>query len=110
MNKPIKQTDDWKKIVIQLREIAEAKKMTQEELSDKTGMLQSSISRIFALQFIPKISTIISIAKALEVDLIVTDCPDGEIYKGIRLSSINPEGHRKAIDYFSGVEWDKPSE
>lgn len=73
MNKHNTQSDDWKKVVIQLREVAEAKKMTQEELSDKTGMLQSSISRVFSLSFAPRLSTVMLIAKALEVNLVISD-------------------------------------
>lgn len=110
MNKSNQQSDDWKEIVTQLRDIAIEKGITQDMIAYKSGMLQSSVSRIFALQFIPKLSTIISIAKALEVDVIVSGCPKEELYKGIRLSKINPEGHKKAIDYFSGSEWDKQVE
>ena len=73
MNKSNLQSEDWKEIVIKLRDIAIEKGITQDMIAYKSGMLQSSVSRIFALQFIPKLSTIISIAKALEVDIIVKD-------------------------------------
>lgn len=73
MNKSNSQSDDWKEIVTQLRDISIEKGITQDMIAYKSGMLQSSVSRIFALQFIPKLSTIISIAKALEVDIIVKD-------------------------------------
>lgn len=72
MNKSNLQSEDWKEIVIKLRDIA-IEKGTQDSLGYKCGMLQSSISRIFKLQFVPKLSTIISIAKALDVDIIVRD-------------------------------------
>lgn len=73
MNKSNLQSEDWKEIVTQLRDISIEKGITQDMIAYKSGMLQSSVSRIFALQFIPKLSTIISIAKALEVDIIVKD-------------------------------------
>jgi len=72
MNKP-RAESNWKEIVINLRDIAIEKGTTQDMIAYKSGMLQSSVSRIFALQFIPKLSTIISIAKALEVEIILKD-------------------------------------
>jgi len=73
MNKHNLQSEEWKKIVIQLREVADQKGITQEEISDKTGMLQSGISRIFSMAYIPKISTLVLIANALGVELNIKD-------------------------------------
>ena len=69
MNKPNTEPEDWKKIVIQLEEAFEKSGMTQEELALKCGMLQSSISRIFSLLYVPKLSTVTIIAAALNLKL-----------------------------------------
>lgn len=73
MNRPRNTPDNWKEIVIQLREVYESKNITQEEISYKTGMLQSSISRVFSCEFAPKLSTLVIIADALGVELIISD-------------------------------------
>jgi transcriptional regulator with XRE-family HTH domain len=59
----------WESLVIQLRQIAEEKRITQEMIADKTGMLQSNISRIFSLKYVPTLQTIVLIASAIDVEL-----------------------------------------
>lgn len=65
----MKPTTDWKPLVLQLKEVASKSNLNQTELALKTGLLQSSISRIFACQFVPRINTLLLIADALDVDL-----------------------------------------
>jgi len=49
------------------------KKMTQVDVAKKTGMPQSTISRIEGLTHgLPRLSTLKKIAKALDADLIIT--------------------------------------
>ena len=69
MNKSINTPDNWKEIVQQLKEAFDRSGMTQDELSDKTGLLQTSISRLFSMKFVPKISTLVLIADAIDYDL-----------------------------------------
>jgi transcriptional regulator with XRE-family HTH domain len=68
-----RQTDEWKEIVKQLEAIANQKNITQEEIADRTGMIQSAISRVFAAKFIPKLSTVFLIAEALGVEIKITE-------------------------------------
>ena len=69
MNKSINTPDNWKEVVLQLKEAFDRSGMTQDELSDKTGLLQTSISRLFSMKFVPKISTLVLIADAIDYDL-----------------------------------------
>jgi len=73
MNKSINTPDNWKEVVQQLKEAFDRSGMTQDELSDKTGLLQTSISRIFSMKFVPKISTLVLITDALNCEIKVTD-------------------------------------
>lgn len=73
MNKSINTPDNWKEVVLQLKEAFDRSGLTQEELSDKTGLMQTSISRIFSMKFVPKISTLVLIADALNCEINVTD-------------------------------------
>ena len=69
MNRPRNIPDDWKDVVRELKEAFDQSGMTQDELSDKTGLLQTSISRLFSMKFVPKISTLALIADAIDYDL-----------------------------------------
>jgi DNA-binding phage protein len=74
MNKiNIEQDEDWKKIVLQLRDIAKEQGITQDVIALRAGMLQHSISRIFSLNFTPKLNTVIIIAKAIGVEITVSE-------------------------------------
>lgn len=73
MNKTRNIPDDWKDVVRELKDAFDRSGMTQDELSDKTGLLQTSISRIFSMKFVPKISTLVLIADALNCEIKVTD-------------------------------------
>ena len=71
MNKSINTPDNWKEVVQQLKEAFDRSGMTQDELSDKTGLLQTSISRLFSMKFVPKISTLVLIADAIDCFLML---------------------------------------
>lgn len=73
MNRPRNTPDNWKEIVQELKEAFDRSGMTQDELADKTGLIQSNISRIFNFKFIPRISTIALIADAIGVELVILD-------------------------------------
>jgi transcriptional regulator with XRE-family HTH domain len=53
---------------IRLREVRERKLMTQEELAQRSGLTQTSISALERGVHAPRISTIRKLAAALEVD------------------------------------------
>ena len=53
---------------VRLREVREAALVTQEELSERSGVGKASISRIETGHHVPRFSTIKKLAEALEVD------------------------------------------
>jgi DNA-binding phage protein len=71
MTKP--HENSWKVLVLMLKNIAEAKGITQEEISYKTGLLQSNISRVFSLRYCPTLQTFLAIATAIEVNFFFED-------------------------------------
>jgi len=58
----------WHKIIIDLKAIKLSKGITLAQISDRSGIMSTHISKFFSLKKNPRISTVISIAKALEVD------------------------------------------
>lgn len=72
-NQPNFQHEQWKLLVLILREIAESKGITQMDIADKTGLLQSNISRCFALKYKPTLDTFLQIAGAINVNFFFED-------------------------------------
>lgn len=64
---------EWQLFVLLLREIAQAKGITQEIIAQKTGLIQSNVSRIFGLKYKPTLDTYLQIAKALGVNIFIED-------------------------------------
>lgn len=52
-----------------LKCLLKLKGMTQSELANKIGVTEVSISRYINMERIPKITTVIDISKALDVDI-----------------------------------------
>lgn len=73
MNEKNNQNEQWKLLVLLLKEIAENKGITQNEIADKTGLLQSNISRFFALKYNPTLDTFLQVAKAINVNFFFED-------------------------------------
>ncbi|MBX9886685.1 MAG: helix-turn-helix transcriptional regulator [Flavobacteriaceae bacterium] len=67
--KELNENERWKLLVLRLKEEADKKKITQEEIARKTGLIQSNISRFFSLKYCPNMSTFILISKALGITL-----------------------------------------
>lgn len=65
--------ENWHEIVDQLRSAAEEKNLTQIELEQRTGVLQTNISRIFQKKYVPKISTLLTLAEAIGVEIKVIE-------------------------------------
>ncbi len=63
----------WKLLVQLLKEIADEKGITQLEIAEKTGLLQSNISRTFSLLVIPRLDTFLAIARAIGVNFFIED-------------------------------------
>ena len=63
----------WKVLVTFLEQIARQKGITQGQIAEATGMKQSSISRLFSLNYVPKLHTFLSIAQAVGVNFFFED-------------------------------------
>lgn len=63
----------WELLVILLKEIAQDKGITQEDIAGKTGLQQSSVSRFFSLKFKPNLETFLEVAKAVGVNFFFED-------------------------------------
>ena len=66
----MKENNDWKELVLWLRERMQELNISQEQLAEMCGMPQSSISRIFNMKFSPtlKVVTLIASKLGIEVD------------------------------------------
>lgn len=64
---------DWQVMVLFLKNIAESKGLSQNDIAKRTGLKQSNISRLFGLRYCPTLKTFIMIAKALEVNFFFED-------------------------------------
>ena len=65
--------EHWKVLVLLLKKIADNKGITQLEISERTGMLQSAVSRFFSLKFKPTLETFLQVAQALKVNFFFED-------------------------------------
>ena len=73
MNEKNNQNEQWKLLVLLLKEIAESKDITQNEIAEKSEMHQSHVSRFFALKFPPNLNTFLKIAKSIKVNFFFED-------------------------------------
>jgi len=65
--------NSWKVLVLMLKNIAEEKGITQEQIALITGFTQSNISRIFSLKYTPTLQTYLAIASAVKVNFFFED-------------------------------------
>jgi len=65
--------ETWKAFVLFLSEIAKSKGITQEMISERTGLHQSNISRMFQLRYCPSLDNWLKIVKAVEVNIFFED-------------------------------------
>lgn len=63
----------WQLLVLLLKEIAKEKGIFQQEIAEKTGMKQQTISRIFSLKFSPSLKNFLAIAQAIGVNFFFED-------------------------------------
>lgn len=73
MNKENKENEQWKLLVLLLKEIAESKGITQQQIADESGLIQSNVSRFFSLKYKPTLDTFLQIAKAVKVNFFIED-------------------------------------
>ena len=65
--------EQWQLLVLLLKEIADQKNITQNDISDLTGMQQSAVSRLFLLKYKPTLETFLKVAKAIKVNFFFED-------------------------------------
>jgi len=65
--------NSWKVLVLMLKNIAEDKGITQEQIAEITGLQQSNISRVFSLRYCPTLQTFLTIATAIRVNFFFED-------------------------------------
>ena len=70
---PINQNEQWMLLVLLLKEIAEEKGITQNQIAERTGMIQSAVSRFFSLKFKPTLDTFLQVSKAIKVNFFFED-------------------------------------
>ena len=73
MNNQNNQNEKWKLLVLVLKETAESKGVTQNEIANNTGLIQSNISRFFSLRYKPNLETLIKISNALNCKITITE-------------------------------------
>ncbi|NLT51948.1 MAG: helix-turn-helix transcriptional regulator [Ignavibacteria bacterium] len=64
---------NWQVLVLLLKEIAKQKGITQQQIADKTGLLQSGIARTFSLRSCPKLDYFLQLADAIGVNFFFED-------------------------------------
>ena len=64
------QNEQWMLLVLLLKEIADKKGITQRQIAEQTGLLQSNISRFFSLKYKPTLDTFLKVAKAIKVNFL----------------------------------------
>jgi len=67
------QSEHWKVLVLLLKEIAENKGITQQQISECTGLLQSNVSRFFSLKYKPNLDVFLQVAGAIKVNFFFED-------------------------------------
>lgn len=68
--------EQWMLLVLLLKEIAEKKGITQGQIAEQTGLIQSNISRFFSLKYKPTLDTFLQVAKAIKVNFFFKDQED----------------------------------
>ena len=55
----------WKDAVLQLRQLAEANNVSQQQLAERAEMSKVNVSRIFALKYPPTIKTLAALSESI---------------------------------------------
>jgi len=78
MAKNENQNEQWMLLVLLLKEIADKKGITQGQIAEQTGLIQSNISRFFSLKYKPTLDTFLQVSKAIKVNFFFEDQEDQE--------------------------------
>lgn len=89
---------EFKIFVLLLKEIADEKGFTQQDISDLTGYKQQNISRIFSLKYSPRLDVFLNIAKAIGVNFFFED-KDGKTDLNVLFERAMTELGRREIPF-----------
>lgn len=67
----IPEDEQWKLFILILREIANEKKISQEEIAKRTGLHQSNVARLFSMKYSPTLQMFLKICRAVEINLFI---------------------------------------
>lgn len=59
----------WQAFILLLKEVAKQKGISNYEIADKTGYAESTIGRIFKLEFCPKLQIFLDIMQVLNLNI-----------------------------------------
>ncbi len=68
-----KENGQWQLLVLILKKIAESKGLSNREIANRTGLLESNISRFLSLRYRPRLDLFLEIAKAIGVNFFFED-------------------------------------
>lgn len=71
--KPQPHPDSWIVMVRLLKEIADQKGISHQQIADETGMIRSHISRMFAARFCPRLDLFLKVANSVGVNFFIQD-------------------------------------
>jgi DNA-binding phage protein len=61
--------EHWMLLVLLLKEVADQRGISQEQLAEMSGLKQSNISRMFSLKYCPNLRTYLRVSKALQLNV-----------------------------------------
>ncbi len=67
------ENEHWMVLVLLLKEIAEEKGITHQQIADETGLIRSNVSRFFSLKYRPGLDVFLQISKAIKVNFFFED-------------------------------------
>jgi len=58
----------WQLMVLMLKDIAEQKNKTHQDIADDTGLHRSNVTRFFGLKYCPNLNTFLLVSRSLQVN------------------------------------------
>jgi transcriptional regulator with XRE-family HTH domain len=95
-----KQSEHWKVLVMLLKEIAEDKGITQQQIADETGLIQSNVSRLFSMKYKPNLDVFLKVAQAVKVNFFFED-QEGKTELNVLFEKAMEKMHRRDVDNLS---------
>lgn len=68
-----RENEQWKLLVLLLKNIAEDKGITHQQIADETGLIRSNVSRFFGVRYKPNLEVFLRIAQAVKVNIFFED-------------------------------------